>query len=482
MSHFYEPRLQRLVIRIMWMPVVFGVDNWCALRFKELNLYFTALTGWYEAWVIYSFYCYLESYLERGQPPGSLATSERVTSLPPHKHMVPCCCLPAWRMDNGEFVRKNKIGVLQYTVVQTCCTTVTFVTQFVHKFHDGELSADWAYMYVTVAVNVSQLVALYCLVLFYHAMDEDLKPIRPLPKFLCVKLVVFVSFWQEMLIAALVHFHVIHAKDSWTTYTVEDVANGIQAFLMCCEMLLAAIAHGYAFPVADYAPPPGMERPKFGDNVKHMISCGDALDDLGAIVGCSRNPPVLDGDDVEMGTMGTPAAQLSAAKAEAQAEEERAAAEEKARRKEKRRKRKEAEAAAAAAAEAAEAAAVASRATSTAPSAAPSAAPSRASVGVPPSRQATSTAVAPQPAPLELQPPPLLEVWAEAATEKLSSMFGAVGLGQVPQRASTARTSAAGEGGAPGAAAAVAVWPPAPQVVQSPRRVRTSRSAAPSEH
>ena len=457
LSHFYEPRLQRLVIRIMWMPVVFGVDNWCALRFKELNLYFTALTGWYEAWVIYSFYCYLESYLERGRAPGSLATSERVTSQPPHKHLTPCCCLPPWRMDNGEFVRKNKIGVLQYTVVQACCTTVTFVTQFVHKYHDSELSPNWAYMYVTVAVNVSQITALYCLVLFYHAMDEELKPIRPLPKFLCVKLVVFVSFWQDMLIAALVHFHVIHAKDSWTTYTVEDVANGIQAFLMCCEMLVAAIAHGYAFPVADYVPPPGMERPKFGDNVKHMISCADALDDLGAIVGCMRDPPVLDGGDVEMGT---PAAQLSAAKeAEAQAEAERAAAEEKARRKEKRRKRKEAEAAAAAAAEAAEAAAAAAAA-SRAPSAAPS-------------RQVTSTHAAPQPTPLQLQPPPLLEAWAEATTAQLYSMLGA---GKAPHRSSTSRTSAAG---APGEAAAVAVWPP--QVVHSPHRVRTSRSAAPSE-
>ena len=475
MSHFYEPRLQRLVIRIMWMPVVFGVDNWCALRFKELNLYFTALTGWYEAWVIYSFYCYLEAYLERGRAPGSLATSEKVTSLPPHKHLVPCCCLPPWRMDNGEFVRKNKIGVLQYTVVQACCTTVTFVTQFVHKYHDSELSPNWAYMYVTVAVNVSQITALYCLVLFYHAMDEELKPIRPLPKFLCVKLVVFVSFWQDMLIAALVHFHVIHAKDSWTTYTVEDVANGIQAFLMCCEMLLAAIAHGYAFPVADYVPPPGMERPKFGDNVKHMISCADALDDLGAIVGCMRTPAVQEGGDVEMGT---PAAQLSAADADAKAEAERAAAE-KALRKEKRRKRKEAEAAAAAAAEAA--AAEAARAP------APAAAPSRQAVALPPSRQATSTAVAAQPKPLALQPPPLLEVWAEAASAQLSNVLGAIGLGQVPQRSSTARTDAGSAPAVAGAAPSatptptVAVWPPVPQVVQSPRRVRTSRSAAPSE-
>jgi len=35
-------------------PIVFGIDNWMALRFKGFALYWTALTGWYEAWCVSS--------------------------------------------------------------------------------------------------------------------------------------------------------------------------------------------------------------------------------------------------------------------------------------------------------------------------------------------------------------------------------------------------------------------------------------------
>lgn len=96
--------------------------------------------------------------------------------------------------------------------------------------------------------------AMYCLVLFYFASHEDLAPIRPLSKFLCVKLVVFASFWQSIVIDLLFTFGVIKESESWTIYDEKNLAAGLQDFIICIEMVIAAIAHAYAFPPRDYLP------------------------------------------------------------------------------------------------------------------------------------------------------------------------------------------------------------------------------------
>lgn len=86
---------------------------------------------------------------------------------------------------------------------------------------------------------------MYSLVMFYHSLKDDLAMIRPIPKFLCIKLVVFFTFWQSVLVAGLVHFNVLDATE---TYSKENVSTGLQDFIICIEMMLASIAHLYAFP------------------------------------------------------------------------------------------------------------------------------------------------------------------------------------------------------------------------------------------
>ena len=38
MEHYCAPKLQKHVVRILWMPCVYGLDAWMALRFKARAL------------------------------------------------------------------------------------------------------------------------------------------------------------------------------------------------------------------------------------------------------------------------------------------------------------------------------------------------------------------------------------------------------------------------------------------------------------
>jgi ABC-type Fe3+-siderophore transport system permease subunit len=61
-------------------------------------------------------------------------------------------------------------------------------------YHEDEYKPEYAFPYVIAINNLSQFVAMYCLVLFYQANKAELAPMSPIGKILCIKAVVFFSF------------------------------------------------------------------------------------------------------------------------------------------------------------------------------------------------------------------------------------------------------------------------------------------------
>jgi len=124
--------------------------------------------------------------------------------------------------------------------------------------------------------------ALYCLVLLYEATRRELEKIRPLPKFIAIKSVVFLTFWQSLAINIAAKVGLIKTKE-WSTYDTDDVAAGLQNFLICIEMFMAALGHAHAFPPRDYMDP---SRPPAGlmNNVKVMFDVGDVYRDMSGLV------------------------------------------------------------------------------------------------------------------------------------------------------------------------------------------------------
>jgi hypothetical protein len=54
---YNEPRLQRYLVRIIFMLPVYAVDSYLSLLFKEYSLYFDCARDVYEAWVLVCLPC-----------------------------------------------------------------------------------------------------------------------------------------------------------------------------------------------------------------------------------------------------------------------------------------------------------------------------------------------------------------------------------------------------------------------------------------
>lgn len=275
LDNYTRPLQQKKIIRILLMVPIYAIDSWLALRFKDIAIYINTVRECYEAYVIYSFFEYLVAYIG----------DERIlvcilAEKPQVKHMWPFTLfLKPWHMGD-EFLQGCKAGVHNYVFLRPLTTLIALFCVWGGIYGEGMLVFDRAYLYLAFINNASQIWAIYCLVLFYQAAHEELAPMSPFPKFLCVKAVVFFSWWQSVGIDLLFKFGIITSADAISSdYDRDDVATGIQDFLICIEMFFAALAHAYAFSPQEYMEPGAPRRP-FWQSVKDMFDISDIATDM----------------------------------------------------------------------------------------------------------------------------------------------------------------------------------------------------------
>ena len=118
-------------------------------------------------------------------------------------------------------------------------------------YQEGYLGLTSGYLWTGILYNVSVTLSLYSLAMFWVCMSHDLKPFRPVPKFLCIKLIIFASYWQGFFLSILQLLGAI--PNNVEGYTADNLAAAIQDALICCEMPIFAVSHWYAFSWHDYA-------------------------------------------------------------------------------------------------------------------------------------------------------------------------------------------------------------------------------------
>lgn len=158
----------------------------------------------------------------------------------------------------SPFFVKCKFGVLQYVLLKFISAIFVMILEIYGLYKEGDFTPQGGYLYICIVTNISQCWALYCLAFFYYATKNELGPIRPVGKFLAVKAVVFFTWWQSLGISMLFQMGLIPhyaAIDDGKEWTSEAVAKGLQDYLICIEMFVAAIVHTFVFPHTDYLEP-----------------------------------------------------------------------------------------------------------------------------------------------------------------------------------------------------------------------------------
>lgn len=228
------------------MPI-YSISSWVSLISFNAAQWLDPIRDVYEAFTIYTFFQLLINYLG-GERNLIITTHGRapVNHLWPMDHLLS----PVDISDPYTFLAIKR-GILQYAWLKPILGISAIVMKATGTYQEGYIGVSSGYLWSGIIYNISVTLSLYSLGLFWVCMHDDLKPFRPMPKFLCIKLIIFASYWQGFALSILVWLGAI--PDNVEGYTQDNLAAAIQDALICLEMPIFAIAHWYAFSWHDYA-------------------------------------------------------------------------------------------------------------------------------------------------------------------------------------------------------------------------------------
>ena len=297
LQNYTLPKLQRNICRILLMAPIYAVACFLQLRLLQQGVYIGAVRELYEAFTVYSFMHLMTDFMDElailkktsvvlllNGPDGPGVTTVR------HKFPVSLAesagWLSPWEMQSRDglsspFMIKAKQGVLQYVPVAVFCAVMASILEAFGGYHEAKISLRYGWFYLCFLRNFSQFVALYSLVMFYNGAKKLLQPLSPLHKFLSIKLIIFFTFWQKIILIGLKHWdllpvHSLYENEFANLNTTRGVgistwgdeitsqeqftelaSAGIQNLLITIEMFIAALAHRAIFSYKDYRPPDG---------------------------------------------------------------------------------------------------------------------------------------------------------------------------------------------------------------------------------
>ncbi|KAF5376902.1 hypothetical protein D9615_007209 [Tricholomella constricta] len=248
---YTNPREQRQILRILYMPPVYAIISFFSYRYFRHYTYYSFIEVAYEAITLSAFLLLLIEYVAAtasGRKAENAIARKDKRPLP-----IPFCCW-RYRPTKAYFMYTVKWSVLQYVIIRPLASIAGIICEkFKVLCESAGYSVHYASVYLEAIDFVSISIALYGLLVFYGLMADELKGRRPLAKFMCIKLIVMFTFYQAFVFGAL-EGRVIKATQYWTA---TNISNGLNALAICIEMVFFAALMMWAYTPAEYKLKPG---------------------------------------------------------------------------------------------------------------------------------------------------------------------------------------------------------------------------------
>ncbi|KAJ2608378.1 hypothetical protein EV177_005013 [Coemansia sp. RSA 1804] len=254
LKNYTKPRQQRHIVRIILMIPIYSIISFLSYRFYREAPYYTAVRDCYEAFAIAAFYMLLLQYIgdSSGQQKQAMLLK---TDL---KWTFPFGCIKMNPSGRRTFVIL-KWGILQYVIISPIETIVTIITHANGVYCPDSMRPKYAHIWLAIVDFISISVAMYALISLYRVIKTDIAEHKPFLKFIAIKAIVFLTFWEGFIISWLGsnNIHVISGTKYWTK---DNVVDGLTALVICIEMVLFAALFLKAFPVSHYKRLKGTQR------------------------------------------------------------------------------------------------------------------------------------------------------------------------------------------------------------------------------
>ncbi|KAL2357835.1 organic solute transporter subunit alpha/Transmembrane protein [Cryomyces antarcticus] len=252
-THYLKPWEQKHIIRILLMIPIYSTVSFLSYYYYKHAIYFEVMRDCYEAFAIASFFTLLCHYIA----PNLHEQKDFFRQLTPKNWFWAVFGMQKLTggQDRGPLRKPRSgltwfnviwIGVFQYCFIRITFTIVSVTTQAAGRYCESSLNPAFAHIWVMVFEGGSVSVTMFCLIQFYLQLKVDLAEHRPFLKVICIKLVIFFSFWQSLVISFLSSSNGPLKPTSKIYYN--DIKVGIPSMLLCVEMAIFAVMHLFAFP------------------------------------------------------------------------------------------------------------------------------------------------------------------------------------------------------------------------------------------